>query len=99
MTLAIILGNTGSVVWMPAVLPVLYWYMVCRPLSMTPLLRAARSGDLEDLRKQIEWGENVDQARGDGVTPLIMAAGGGHHEVVMALIAAGATSTWRTGGG
>ena len=52
MTLAIILGNTGSVVWMPAVLPVLYWYMVCRPLSMTPLLRAARSGDLEDLRKQ-----------------------------------------------
>src|SRR4029077_15516439 len=43
----------------------------------TPLLRAAKAGDVEAMRLLVEHGALVDLPNKDGVTPLLAAAGAG----------------------
>ena len=54
------------------------------------LLAAAREGHLEVVRSLLEEGADVNEARGDGVTALHLAAGGGYRSVADALLTAGA---------
>lgn len=53
----------------------------------TPLLRAAKAGDLPVMRLLLEHGALVDLANSQGVTPLMAAAGDGHiHEPTRGLL-------------
>ena len=54
------------------------------------LLAAARDGQVEIVRTLLREGADGNAARGDGLTPLHLAAEGGHEAVAEALIAAGA---------
>lgn len=54
------------------------------------LLDAARSGDVSAVRASIAAGADVNEARGDGMTALHLAAEGGHADVAAALLSAGA---------
>lgn len=56
----------------------------------TALLFAAQVGDLASARHLLAAGARVDDAAGDGNTPLVSAAFAGRPEVAAALIAAGA---------
>jgi len=55
-----------------------------------PLFRAAAKGDLDEVRRRIAAGADVDAGSGDKYPPLIVAAGMGRLHVVRELIAAGA---------
>jgi hypothetical protein len=44
----------------------------------TPLVRAAKGGDVEAVRLLIEYKANVELANDEGITPLMVAAGMGH---------------------
>lgn len=53
----------------------------------TPLIRAAEKGDVGEVRRLLDAGENVNAYDGLGlVTPLMMAADKGHVEVVRLLL-------------
>lgn len=56
----------------------------------TPLLFAARQGDLESARLLVEAGADVDTAAASGTTPLVVAAHSGHGELAAYLLDAGA---------
>jgi ankyrin repeat protein len=56
----------------------------------TPLLFAARSGDLESTRLLIAAGADVNSAMSDGSSALIVAAGSGHAELGILLLNHGA---------
>ena len=56
----------------------------------TPLLFAARSGDVESTRLLVAAGANVNDALPNGMTALIEAAHSGHQAVGMLLLAKGA---------
>ena len=64
-------------------------YTVTRGGS-TPLLFAARSGDVESARLLVAAGANVDDALPDGMTALVEAAHSGHEAVGMLLLEKGA---------
>ena len=56
----------------------------------TPLLFAARSGDVESARLLVEAGASVNDALPNGMTALIEAAHSGHQDVGTLLLAKGA---------
>jgi ankyrin repeat protein len=58
--------------------------------GMTPLLFAARSGDVESARLLIAGGAKVDDALPDGMTALVLAAHSGHQQVGVLLLEKGA---------
>jgi beta-lactamase regulating signal transducer with metallopeptidase domain len=61
-----------------------------RPGDGTPLVRAARHGDLEVVKLLLEHGADPNlEAPGDG-NPLIMAAAHGHMDIVSLLVESGA---------
>ena len=56
----------------------------------TPLLFAARQGNLATARLLVEAGAGVDAAAASGTTPLVVAAHSGHGELAAYLLDAGA---------
>ncbi|MBH16459.1 MAG: hypothetical protein CME30_04160 [Gemmatimonadetes bacterium] len=56
--------------------------------SDSPLVEATRAADAEVVRKLIEDGADVNQATGDGMTPLHIAAQSGHLRIVELLLGA-----------
>ena len=56
----------------------------------TPLLFAARQGDLASARLLVEAGADVNEAAASGTTPLVVAAHSGHGELAAYLLDAGA---------
>ncbi|HEX6732316.1 MAG TPA: ankyrin repeat domain-containing protein [Pyrinomonadaceae bacterium] len=59
--------------------------------KLTPLMRAAEAGNVDDLRELLKAGADVNEALGRlGITALTLAAGRGHLEVVKLLLSAGA---------
>ena len=56
----------------------------------TPLVDAARRGEVEVVRSLLESGVDVTEAQGDGLTALHAAAERGHVEITKLLISAGA---------
>lgn len=71
----------------------------CGPEPDTPLIRAARNGDLEVLRALLEAGADADRHDHDGVTALIMAAAYGNVDIVRMLLERGADPRARARGG
>ncbi|HIF24445.1 MAG TPA: hypothetical protein EYQ27_21705 [Gemmatimonadetes bacterium] len=59
-------------------------------LSGTPLVDAARRGEVELVRSMLDDGADVNAAQGDGLTALHASAERGHVEIARLLIAAGA---------
>jgi ankyrin repeat protein len=58
--------------------------------SFTPLLFAARVGDVESTRILLDAGAKIDDAASDGMTPLFMALVRGHVELALQLLERGA---------
>jgi hypothetical protein len=58
--------------------------------GITPLLQAARTGDLEQVQHQLSKGADVNQGSAFGWTALMFAAWKGNEEVVVRLLDAGA---------
>ena len=56
----------------------------------TPLLFAARSGDVESARRLVEAGADVNDALPNGMTALVEAAHSGQEDVAMLLVEKGA---------
>ena len=56
----------------------------------TPLLFAARHGDVASARLLVAAGAAVDEAAASGTTPLVVAAHGNHRELAAFLLEAGA---------
>ncbi|MCY4627114.1 MAG: ankyrin repeat domain-containing protein, partial [Acidobacteria bacterium] len=67
---------------------------------LSPVLDAAKRGDVESLKAELRSGADVNAAQGDGFTALHWAAKLGNREVADVLIAAGADleATTRLGG-
>ncbi len=61
--------------------------------QVTPLLQAARQGDVQKVRALLKQGAAVDAAEADGTTSLHHAANRGDLGVAEALLAAGAKAT------
>jgi len=59
-------------------------------LSGSPLVDAARRGEVELVRSMLDDGADVNAAQGDGLTALHASAERGHVEIARLLIAAGA---------
>jgi ankyrin repeat protein len=59
-------------------------------IGQTPLCAAIVKGDLETVKKFIEYGADVNQSS-DGVTPLMLAARFNHVEIVKLLLEKGAS--------
>ena len=68
-----------------------------RPL--TPLMRAAATGQLELVQELLSEGVDVDELGPRDSTALMFAAGGGHFEIVRAIVEAGADVELREEGG
>ncbi len=58
--------------------------------GMTPLLLAARAGQVEELHKALSLGASVDEKSAYGWTALMFAAWKGHEDVIEILLDAGA---------
>ena len=59
--------------------------------GLTPLMRASEAGNMDDVRRLLKAGADVNEALGSlGITALTLAAARGHLEVVKILLAAGA---------
>ena len=58
--------------------------------GFTPLLFAARQGDLASARPLVEAGADVNEAAASGTTPLVVAAHSGHGALAAYLLEAGA---------
>ena len=54
------------------------------------LHKAARTGDVAEVRRLLESGANANETDGEGATPLRVAANGGHADVAAALLGAAA---------
>ena len=67
--------------------------------GFTPLMNAAKNGDLDGSQRAIASGANVNATNETGVSALYIAAGLGHKEVTKLLIEKGANVNAKTGGG
>ena len=63
------------------------------------LIEAAERGDAAEVRALLGAGAEVNAARGDGATALLLASQNGHPEVVVALLRARADVNARDGYG
>jgi ankyrin repeat protein len=68
------------------------WPLPKRALCAADLPAAAKTGDMDAVRKLMELGFAVDSTDTQGCTALLRAAGGGHRAVVDLLLAHGADS-------
>jgi len=75
------------VAFLAVALPFMY---IVRAGADSPLVRAAKDGDVATVRKLITSGADVNAPSGDGSTPLLWAAHRSDIETARALIAAGA---------
>ena len=74
------------------------------PFTVAALSEAAKNGDLPATKLLLAAGMRADgdadpQVDGDGPTPALVAASRGHEAVLVALIGAGASWTWRNDAG
>ena len=78
-------------------LPVLLGFALAAPVSVPaqtnpfggpPLVEAAKSGDLAEVRKFLLLGENPNRAGTDKMTPLMHAANQGRADIAVALLRA-----------
>jgi ankyrin repeat protein len=60
--------------------------------NVTPLMKAAKSGDVDNVRQLIGGGTNIDEESAYGWTALMFASWQGHEEVVRFLLKVGATT-------
>ncbi len=60
------------------------------PGGFTPLMFAARSGDIATVRLLLDAGADIDAATDEYGTPLVIAAASGHEDLALDLLAAGA---------
>jgi TonB family protein len=65
----------------------------------TALWLAVRTGNIALVHSLLQAGARVDQAIGDGTTPLMVACNVGHPEAIEALLQAGANVSLRNGHG
>jgi uncharacterized protein len=72
------------------VLGMLLCFQGCASLTMPPMLKAAKQGNLEAVKQLLDQGEDPDVAAKNGVTPLFAAAGNGDTVMLEALMAHGA---------
>ncbi len=72
------------------VLGMLLCFQGCASLTMPPMLKAAKQGNLEAVKQLLDQGEDPDVAAKNGVTPLFAAAGNGDTAILEALIRHGA---------
>src|SRR5574341_1566349 len=61
--------------------------------SMTALMRAVQNNDVDEVKKLIAQGTNVNELDANQDAPLVMAAYEGHTEIVKLLLEAGADVT------
>ncbi len=64
--------------------------LVGRTGGMTPLLHAAREGNIEAATALLDGGAYIDQVSADATSPLLMAALNGQFDLALALIERGA---------
>ena len=67
--------------------------------GFTPLMNAAKNGDLEGGKQAIAGGANVNATNETGISALYIAAGLGHKELTRLLIEKGANVNAKTSGG
>jgi len=70
------------------------WYFL--PPPMTPLMQAAKDGDIHKLQKEIENYAWINRKGPEGLTALIFAAKNGHTEAVSILLEEGANPNIKT---
>ena len=58
--------------------------------SLSPLLRLCKEGKVDEVRRLIESGANIETKNRNGSTPLMIACGKGHESIVRLLIEKGA---------
>ncbi len=73
----------------PYVVELLEWREPIDP-DFTPLMRAAKKGDYEAVRRLLAEGADVEQSDQKGRTAVMLAAGSGNVKVIKALLEAGA---------
>ena len=64
--------------------------------GMTALLHAARRGQIEAVKALLDGGADIDQASGDGSSPLVLASLNGWFDLAMLLIERGADPSLTT---
>lgn len=62
----------------------------CKTLKMTPIVKAADQGQINEMNRLLAQGVLPDAATKEGVTPLFMASLKGHEDIVKRLIDKGA---------
>ena len=67
--------------------------------GFTPLMNAAKNGDLDGGQRAIASGANVNATNETGISALYIAAGLGHKELTKLLIEKGANVNAKTSGG
>lgn len=73
-----------------AALLVAFLMMKSQGEGVTPLMRAAKSGNADEIRRQINAGAEVDKQSRYGWTALMFATWQGHEDIVKALLEVGA---------
>ncbi len=64
--------------------------------GVTPLVLAARQGNLEAVKALAEAGAELNKPSGDGSSAMVVAVQNGHYDVARYLVAKVPTSTWPT---
>jgi len=65
--------------------------------NVTPLMKSAKSGDVDNVRQLIDGGTNIDEESAYGWTALMFASWQGHEEVVRVLLKVGADTDHESG--
>jgi hypothetical protein len=87
--------NVARYSFLPLLLVAVVGLSACSKISeskqgMTPLLLAARAGEVDELHKALSRGASVDETSAYGWTALMFAAWKGHEDVIEILLDAGA---------
>jgi len=65
----------------------------------SPLLHAIHKGQIHSIEALLDGGADINRLSGDGITPLMMAAGYGYTDIVQLLLRHGANPRIADGGG